>query len=387
MIKAYDKKEFAFLNPAIGTFLIIVLFFCTTNSLLSFPLDKLIMVLCLFTLLAAKPQAPLFRSNEILVILILAFMGIVSSLMNATFHPMIFFPVIGSMFTVLFAKEKKILLSSLYYGIFIHTLFAILFVILAYIIGPGDHVWPLTDKGLPFIFSARGFTPTVQTYGTLCTMWLMLFFIRKEQGHITSTDKWMYVITTLAILLTLNRSTYLFWTIILFFKMRKLFWMIVLLLLGVLVRFWEEIIAFLSNKGSLVARSELLEGFNLAYVQSGSWLVYLFGRGNNELSPSIVEKVKWDHRSDIENGYAMILHTFGALGLCCYTAICLAFIWKFIRIRRFAEAIILVYFLFVSPYITQEFVSTTFYLFLATMLYIYNYYRQQKKISIQSADK
>lgn len=371
-------------STTINWMLVVVMFLCTTNQLVGFPLDKLVMLAALTLYLLLHIHSGIFRPTELLVLGSIIAIALLSSVANLTFAPMIFFPAIGTMATVIFSKQRRLLLYALYHGIFIHTLFAISFVALAYIIGPGDHVWSLADKGLPFVFSARGFTPTVQTYGTLCILWMVLYTIRKEEGLATKADTIMFAITTLGLVLTLNRSSLLFWIILVAVKMKRLFTVIAVIMFGFLVSFWKEIIAFVTNKSSLESRSELLEGFNISYWNSNSLSVYVFGRGNNELPAHIVEKVKWDHRSDIENGYAMLLHTYGIVGLAFYLLVSITFVWALLRYRKYSEATILTYFLFVSPYLTHEFVSTTFYLFLAAILYVRNRDRLLRKASAKS---
>jgi hypothetical protein len=148
-----------------------------------------------------------------------------------------------------------------------------------------------------------------------------------------------------------------------------------------MIKFWKEIIEFITSASSLIARSQLLEGFNLSFVQSHSILVYVFGRGTNQLPPEIVEKVRWFNRSDIENGYAMLLHSYGSLGLLVYITLCFSFVFQFIKIRRWAEAFILFYYFFLTQYFTQEFVSGSFYFFLAVMFLTYDVYYAQFKLS------
>jgi len=126
----------------------------------------------------------------------------------------------------------------------------------------------------------------------------------------------------------------------------------------------------------------LLEGFKISYVRSNSWIVYLFGKGNNQISDAIAKRVKWTTRTDIENGYAMLLHTYGIVGLLTYITLCLSFIFMFLKRKRIKEACFLFFYFFVTQYITQEFVSATFYMFLAVMLLMYNFYTDKKSFEL-----
>jgi hypothetical protein len=247
----------------------------------------------------------------------------------------------------------------------------IFFLILAFSGTPNHFVYSLVGKGFG-IYSERGFTATVQTFGTLCLTWLLIYFLRRDLGMNSFIDKIFFGINCLAILGTLNRNSFLFWMIIIFFKEKKLF-VTVLVCLGLfLIKFWEQITSFLLVTSSIKARFELLQGFDISFMQSHSLKVYLFGRGTNELTPEVLAQVKWRDITTIENGYAMLLHTFGFVGLALYVSASLYLIFMFIKIRKWAEACILMYFFFITPYFTQEFVSITFYFFLSVIFLFYN---------------
>jgi hypothetical protein len=235
-------------------------------------------------------------------------------------------------------------------------------------------------KGFASLYATHGFTSTVQTYGTLCISWLMLYILRKRLGLNSGIDKFLFVITNIAILLTFNRSTYLFWLIVLFFEFRVLFWSLIVFAGIILIKFWDIITTFILSSASITSRFELLEGFNISYMQSHSIKVYLFGRGTNQISEEIAKRVKWTNRTDLENGYTMLLHSYGIIGLVIYMVVCFYFIIMFLKIKKFKEAFFLFFYFFITQYITQEFVTSTFYVFLTIMLLTYNIYVQKLKL-------
>jgi hypothetical protein len=167
--------------------------------------------------------------------------------------------------------------------------------------------------------------------------------------------------------------------VVLFFEFPVFFWSITILMAAIIIKFWNVIALFIFSSASITARSQLLEGFRISYVQSKSARVYLFGRGTDQISEAIAKRVKWTTRTDLENGYAMLLHTYGILGLTTYITVCLYFIFMFLKRKRFKEACFLFFYFFATQYITQEFVSTTFYLLLAVMMLTYNYYSEPRK--------
>jgi hypothetical protein len=379
------KIGYWILSGIINVFLIIVLLFCTINTLTSVPIDKFLMCLCSFIIALINPDKILFSSRELLVVMLFTGTAVLSSVMNLIIFPMIFFPITGLCFAIILSRYKTTVLVSLYYALFIHIIIGIILLILA-ILGFTNFDVSTGAKGFASLYATHGFTSTVQTYGTLCISWLMLYILRKKMGLNTGIDKFFFLIANLAILLTFNRSTYLFWLIVLFFEFHFLFWSIAVLVGAILIRFWNIITSFILSTSSIVSRFQLLEGFKISYLQSHSIKVYLFGRGTNQISEDIAKRVKWTTRTDLENGYTMLLHSYGIIGLSIYIAVCFYFIFMFLKIKRFKEAFFLFFYFFITQYITQEFVATTFYMFLAIMLFIYNTYSEQINLSRQQTE-
>lgn len=372
------NKWHHWLLESIGSlFFVIFFFFCTVNSLTAVPIDKILICLCPVMLAVINPDKTLFTAREFLLVILFTAIAVLSSVMNLIIFPMIFFPIVGFCFAVIVRRNFPLLLFSLYYALLIHIILGIVLVLLAFF--GIAHLFVSTGvKGFN-LYSAHGLTATTQTYGTLCITWLMLYILRKKLKLNTSIDKIFFLINIVAIALTFNRSTYLFWMVILFFEFPVFFWSIAVAMVAVLIKFWNVIALFIFSSSSIAARSELLEGFKISYVQSNSARVYLFGRGTDQISDAIAKRVKWTTRTDLENGYAMLLHTYGIVGLVTYITVCLCFIFMFLKRKRFKEACFLFFYFFVTQYITQEFVSTTFYLLLAVMMITYTYYSEPAK--------
>ena len=108
----------------------------------------------------------------------------------------------------------------------------------------------------------------------------------------------------------------------------------------------------------------------MSFWESGSIPVYLFGKGSVFVSSEIANQTTWTHRLDIENGYAFILHGYGFIGLFLYLVLVLSMVFYDIKKGQFYIAITLVFYMLFSTYFTQEFVSNSFYIMLAYLLYI-----------------
>lgn len=357
-------------------FLIIALLFCTVNKLTAVPIDKIVVCLCPFVIACINPDKALFTSKEFLVILLFVAIAVLSSVVNLVFYPIIFFFAIGLSFAIILSRYKAAVLFALYYALFIHIVIGIILLVLAFL-GYTQFNVSTGAKGFESLYATHGLTSTVQTYGTLCITWLMLYILRRRMQLNTGIDRFFFVVTNLAIVLTLNRSTYLFWLIVLFFEFQGVFWLIITFVGVILVKYWNLITSFVLSSSSITARFQLLEGFKISYWRSDSLKVYLFGRGNNQISEDIAKRVKWTTRLDLENGYTMLLNSFGLLGLSIYIFVCFYFIFLFLRIKKYKETIFLFFYFFITQYITQEFVATTFYVFLAVMLFTYNTYLEQ----------
>jgi hypothetical protein len=378
-IQSPSLKFGRYLFACIVNFLLIMLLLCcTVNKLTSVPIDKVLVCLSPFIIAFINPDKIFFSSKEFLILLLFTGIAVLSSVVNLIFFPMIFFPVTGVCFAIILSRYKNEVLFSLYYALFIHIVIGIVILVLAFL-GIAYFNISTDAKGFQSLFATHGFTSTVQTYGTLCITWLILYTYRKRLGLNTGIDKFFFIVTNIAILLTFNRSTYLFWLIVVFFEFPVLFWSMAVLMGALLIKFWNILTSFLLSSSSIVARFQLLEGFEISYIQSHSLKVYLFGRGTNQISEEVAKRVKWTTRTDLENGYTMLLHSYGLIGLTVYLFVCFYFIFIFLKINKFKEAFFLFFYFFVSQYITQEFVATTFYMFLAVMLFLYNTYSEQLK--------
>jgi hypothetical protein len=123
----------------------------------------------------------------------------------------------------------------------------------------------------------------------------------------------------------------------------------------------------------LTSRSELLQGFYISFWNDNSFLGYLFGKADNFYSQDVMRLVKWDHRADIENIYAMLLHAYGFLGLFFYLVLCLSFVLYLVVLGYLKFSLIALFYLFFTQFFTQEFVTNNFYLFIAVMLSLITY--------------
>ncbi|HSF55748.1 MAG TPA: hypothetical protein VLA71_18490, partial [Algoriphagus sp.] len=268
----------------------------------------------------------------------------------------IFFPVIGLAFVTLISEEEGFL-DLFYWALFIHVFFGILFVISSYVVGINSFVHPMYDKGLPFLHAAKGFTTTVQTFGTLIIAWFLIYYWKKDDLKTTYLDQIAYFVVLLGLILTFNRNSLLIYYIILFFKHKRIFWLSVLIGFGFFIYFFEFINKLIFNLTTLSSRADLLQAFRIAFFENTDWFGYLIGHGNNIVDDSIAKGTYYS-TGYIENGTSVLLYTYGFIGYFFYLVSVFAFSVMFYLKGKVFYAAMFFYIFIVAQQFTHEFYST-----------------------------
>ncbi len=358
---------------AIGkTGLILLVFLVSSSTLISLPLDKVAMLGVLGLLFFHQIILNKSLSSTLLFPLIgLAFYFLLPYLLNLPDSSLIiFFPVLGLFFAGLASQEEEFL-EIIYWALFIHIVAGILLVISSYLVGHNPHVHPMYDKGLPFLHAAKGFTTTVQSFGTLLISWFLIFYWKKETGSLSKVDRIVYWIVILGLILTFNRNTLLVFYIILFFKHRRIFMATVLLAVLFYLYYFEFINKLIFNVSTLDSRADLLQAFRISFFENSSWKEYLFGHGNNIVEEVIARTTKY-RTGYIENGTSVLLYTYGFIGYVLYlSAVFMMSTLLFLKKKIFYAAMFFYIFLIAQQF-THEFYATTLYLMITVFLIILN---------------
>lgn len=353
------------INFSINRIFICILFFSLLSAALG--IDKLA-VIC-FILLAFVSRIPYYsiEKRKLFLLIVLISYIVFISLINGVFKPIVFYPIIGLILVDFFVEDDNYLILFKKV-LFFYILLSLIGGIAAYLIGSNLFVTSLSDKGLPFIKPILGLTSTVQTFGSLCVLWIIINFNTKIKK-----SSYEFFIVSLAILMTFNRSTYLFFVLVLSLYSRGFLFSLVIVVFGLYLIYFEYFNSIVFNSSTLSSRSELLQGFYLSYWEANTFTGYLFGKANNYYSPQVLKLVKWNHRPDIENLYAMVLHTYGFIGMVFYLVMCfLLSVYVFLK-KNWRLAFILFFYLFFTQFFTQELVTNVFYLFVAAILSICKY--------------
>lgn len=358
------EKAFHFL-------LVLAFFLITCTELVGFQLDKAMMTLMtgalLFHFIITKKQVP---TTSLWALVGYMFFILSTYLLNLPDSSLIiFFPIIGLAF-MFFSSQEKHLLSILHQALFIHILVGIFFVGSSYLVGMNLHVHPMYDKGLPFLHAAKGFTTTVQAYGTLLISWFLIFYWRQDQNQLKPLDKIAFWIAILGLILTFNRNSFLTFYIIMFFRHRKVFVLTLLFAFGFYLYFFEFINKLIFNISTLSSRADLLQAFRIAFFERTDWLGYLIGHGNNMVEESIAKGTLYS-TGYIENGTSVLLYTYGFLGYLLYLISVITFSIILFRKGLTFFGVLFFYIFIVAQQFTHEFFSTTIYILLTGFLLIF----------------
>ena len=352
--------------------LILGVFLISCSKLISLPLDKAAMLgmlalLIFHQIFLGKTLSPRLLF-PILGVAAYCFLPYVLNLPNSSL--IIFFPVIGLFFSGLVAEQEEFL-NILYWGLFIHICVGILFVFSSYLIGLNSHVHPMYDKGLPFLHAAKGFTTTVQSYGTLVISWFLIYYWKKENRQVGKLESLAFWVAILGLILTFNRNTLVVFYLILFFKHRKIFILTVVFAALVYLYYFEFINKLIFNVNTLNSRADLLQAFRIAFFEHSGWKEYLIGHGNNMVD-AVIARTTLYRTGYIENGTSMLVYTYGFIGYLAYlVAVIVTSVLFLIRGKIFYSAMFF-YIFIVAQQFTHEFYATTLYLMISIFLILLN---------------
>ena len=348
-----------------------MVFLTTCSKLISLPLDKAAMVGVLLLLMLHQVFMGKAISRSVLIPMLgMAGYILVSYLLNLPDSSLIiFFPVIGLFFSASVGEETDFL-DVIYWALFLHISLGILFVFSSYFIGINSFVHPMYDKGLPFLHAAKGFTTTVQSFGTLLISWFLIYYWKKETKQTGKIDDLLFWVSILGLILTFNRNTLVIFYLILFFQHRKIFFTTVFIACLFYLYYFDFINKLLFNVSTLSSRADLLQAFRIAFFDLSSWKEYLIGHGNNMVNDVIASKTIYK-TGYIENGTSVLLYTYGFIGYVAYLLSVILFsVLLFLRNRVFYASMFF-YIFIIAQQFTHEFYATTLYLMIGVFFIIF----------------
>jgi len=322
------------------------------------PLDKITILLYIFYNKCIRDIR--LSKNEkqcIFLIYLIPFISYIINFPDASlqiFYPSFFLTgaILGSKF-----KISPLWIRS---AIFINVLIGIVAVILAFMGYENDFSYSLREKALPFIYAPYGLSPTQQVFGTLCILALIISFEFKKYDFI-------FYVTLLATVLTLNRCTLLFLFLILFLYKRKIFYTITLSIIAVIATYWDIFSNILFSTATLDSRVELRKGAEISFWQSGELMTYIFGRGDSNTTEAIAAKTLHG-RTYIEHGLDFVVHCYGFLGCMVVVGIILTFLYYLVKKRQWKYVLICSFYMLFEQFLTHELLASSFFFFFLTIL-------------------
>lgn len=335
-----------------------------TFNTLFIPFDKLILPIYIFLLLLTDRW--LISKNTFSVFIFTFCYILLTTVINfGANNLLVFYPLLFVVAAILASRNQYINLKTIQQALLVNIFVGLIFFIAHYLGIENSYTNSLAEKGIPFLVAAMGFSPTVQVYGTCCILWLLMAF---EDKHISN---WLIFIGILALVITLNRVSLLFLLLLLLFYRRKIFFSILMLVVSLSVIYWDALYMALFNVGTLSSRVELRKGAEISYWHSNDGIVWLFGRASHQTSDIITSKTIWD-RAYIENGVDFILHSYGAFGMLLYLILLAAFLKHLIIIKQYKYAIFVTYYFTFLQFLTNEFLSSTLFFFVVTIMLLSN---------------
>lgn len=326
----------------------------TINTI--FPFDKLfILPYILFKYISG---IQLSRLNK-LVLFCVSLLAFESFIINYPISNIeIFYPVLflAGAFYFAYSNIDLLVVRNI---IFVNVLFGLICALLADYGIENPYSRTLMEKGMPFLFAPLGFSPTNQVFGTFCILHLIISCEYKRM------DLFFYI-TIIACIVTFNRCSMLFLLILFFLYKRKLFYSIFSIIMLVVVKCVDKL-EYLLSTATMESRNELRDGVKYSFWDSKNILVYIFGRGNSNISEHLANKTLWG-RTYIENGIDFILHSYGFIGLIIIYIIILRFLWFILRTKDWKYFLFFSYYLLVEQWMTQEFLASSFMFFMGILL-------------------
>jgi len=342
-----------------------VAFFSAVNTLGPVPIDKVLfffVALLGFIRFGLEKVTATFFTVALVIYITTFFINTTSEEVSL----LVFFPFAGFLF--IYYGLRFFSLSSLYYSLFFHFIIALALLISGYITHGNLYVHFLYDKGLPFLAAPMGLTSTTQTFGTICMAWLILFYTRWQLGIHKRYEWIMLAFVFCLILSTFNRMTYVTLLVFFFIHKPKAILAIGISLAALIAFFADIIISIVGASGTVMSRFKYLSHYTDA-ILTGTPIQILFGHSNHKIFDPLLLKIR--NQPIIENGIFSLLFTYGFIFLLFLIAGLILYVVSSKSGDQLKSRLFAAYFIFPAQILTTEYFSSSFYLFLLTVILSY----------------
>ena len=325
-----------------------------------FPLDKILIIPYIFFLYTCK-HIKLFKTEKFIlgILFFTATSSFVTNYPNGSIQ--IYYPIFF-LSAGLLAAHTKVNLLIVRKILSINIIFGLGATIAAFLGFENEFSYSLREKMLPYIYAPYGLSPTQQVYGTFCILVQIISFEYKKYD-------WLFVVSLICMIFTLNRCTLLFFGILLLVYKRKYFISLCIIGIITIVNYWDIISSIMFSTANLESRNDLRKGAEISFWKSNDMIIYLLGRGNTNTTESIAARTYWES-TYIEHGLDFLLHCYGYIGFTIIVTVMLGFILKLIRKKQLGYALITIYYLMIEPFLTHEFLASSFFYFILIILHL-----------------
>lgn len=338
------------------------IFFILLQLNVPIPFDKLLIIPYIMFLSFLKKIK--FTRIERLILGILCVIASISFIINYPQSSIqIYYPIIFLAASILAARSninilivRKILAVNIIIGL--------IAVIASYLGYENNFAFSHAQKMLPYLYGPLGLSPTQQVYGTFCILLQLISFEYKKYD-------WLFFISILCLILTLNRCSILFFAILIFIYKRNYFYSLCIIGITLILYYWEVISNIMFSTATLDSRGDLRKGAEISFWKSNDIIIYLFGRGNTNTTEAIAARTYWE-RTYIEHGLDFIFHCYGYIGFSIIALLMIVFIGNLLRKKSIGYALICIYYLMIEPLFTHEFIASSFFYFMFIILYLSN---------------
>lgn len=261
---------------------------------------------------------------------------------------------------ILLGVEKKYLffIKVFIVAVSIYLIFGVAFWIYSVVVGDVYYVKPLYGKGMPSVYGALSFATTQQVFATFSALLLIVLYCTRRAMSYVKCQNFLLALCVISIVMSLNRVwiLYLFLAFALWVGVRIWLAIIPLSAIGafLLIFYWDVMFSL----GTVDSRF-LMMGHLYDFWVSQDFRHIFLGR------PFYSGDYFFMHGSFfsyIESGPFFLLINFGLLGFCLVS---LFFFWVSFRVLKVSIflGVFCFYYLFFVQFMTQEFLSISFWLF------------------------
>jgi hypothetical protein len=364
--------------------MVIFLFFAIANMLSTWPLDKVSFILFAILFVMYKclgmNRGSKFDSVSLITFSLVAVLILISTILSidelvfsfeVDLMLISFFTLLTFMVVVGVGRDYLLIIKLFVFSVSIYLAFGVFAWVYSTFTGNIYFVQPLYGKGMPDVFGAISFSTTQQVFGTFAVLMLSAIYFLRKNGVKVYCYNALLLASVISVFVSLNRVWILFLLACFFLFLGKRFlrfFIPVCIFVAVLLVVYMDVMLALGTVESRI---------NMMLLEYDFWLSQdfrhmLFGRPFFDGYYFFMHGRDFDY---LECGPFFILINFGLIGLVFASIIFFVLTLKALKVS-FYLGFLTFYYLFFVQFMTQEFLSISFWLFIVVVMAIINLERR-----------